>query len=202
MNQRIAGLLVSATLLTFTHGALAGQAKWTKEGTKAGVTVYTSPVEGSDVPRVKAVTTLDATTDEVWEVFNSVLSKSKGVKEIKKLGSCGDGCEYIYQRLGHALIKDRHYVLKMKSTITEKNGMRTYKRIWHKTDEKKPIGSGAIPIEKISGSWTLAPVDEGRATRITYTNHMDLGGSVPAALFSAGFVENAFKILSSFRTAL
>ncbi len=174
---------------------------WEKHGTEKGVTVYTAGVEGSDVPRVKAVTTLDATTDEVWERLGEVLGKTKGLKQIKRLGTCGENCEYVYQRMGHPLIKDRHWVVKMKWTATGDDGTRTYRKTWKKTDEMDVIGTGALPVEHLSGSWTLAPAGDGSRTRITYVNHMDLGGNVPAALFGKGFIECAYTLLGKFRAA-
>ncbi len=171
-------------------------ASWEKHGVKKGVTVYTQKVEGSGVPRVKAVTTVNVTTDDVWEHFQSTLKQSKGLKQFKKLGSCGENCELIYQKLGNALIKDRHYVLKMRWSIKEENGARTYRRVWKKTNQKTPVGDGALPVQSLNGSWTFKPANGNSQTRIVYVNHMDLGGSVPDGLFASGFVSHGYKIVS------
>lgn len=190
----------ATTVIAMLLAPSAGQAAaWTKDGHKGGVTVYTAPAEGSAVPRVKAVTTVEAGTDVVWAGLGKALSHTKGLKQIERLGSCGENCEYVYQRLGNPLIKDRHYVLKMRWSVEEKDGARTYRRSWAVTTEKPVIGTGAILVDKVSGSWTVAPVDGGKATRITYVNHMDLGGNVPASLFSKGFVDTAYKLLGKLR---
>ncbi|MBW2264516.1 MAG: hypothetical protein JRG91_21330, partial [Deltaproteobacteria bacterium] len=192
-------MLVILMIPPAVHAKSGG--KWKKHGVKKGVTVYTQTVEGSGVPRIKAVSTVTATTDEVWDSFQSTLKTTKGLKQFKKLGSCGENCEFIYQRLGNALIKDRHYVVKMRWTINEKDGARTYRRMWNKTSEKSPEGKGALPVQAISGSWTFKPTDVPGQTRIVYVNHMDLGGSVPDGLFSMGFVSYGYKIVAKLRKA-
>lgn len=175
--------------------------KWKKDGTKQGVTVYTKDVEGSGVPRVKAVATVSATTDEIWERFQSTLKTTKGLKQFKKLGSCGENCELIYQRLGNALIKDRHYVLKMRWTVQENDEGRTYRRIWKKTGKQVPSAAGALPVQSLNGSWTFQPTDTPGKSRIVYVNHMDLGGNVPDGLFASGFVKHGYKLVSKLRDA-
>jgi hypothetical protein len=195
--------MIIAVLLPLGLAIAAGQVraagKWKKHGSKNGVVVFVKEVEGSDVPRVRGKTVVDASTDEVWEGLSKILKKSKGVKKIKVLGTCGEGCRFVYQRLGHPLIKDRHYVLEMRESVSEQDGLRTYRRSWKKTAKKPLPGSSALEVEKVSGSWKLVPVDAGARTRITYINHMDLGGSVPDGLFSKGFVENAYKLLGKLR---
>ncbi len=189
-------IIIALSISSIAHAG----SKWTKHGTKNGVTVYTQPVEGSDVPRVKAVTTVSGDAEEVWNSLGS-MTKKGGFKVFKKLGPCGENCEYIYQRLGHALMKDRHYVIKMRWSESEEDGLKTFKRSWRKTDERDVIGTGAIPVEKISGSWTFKAVDGGERTRIVYLNHMDLGGNVPDGIFTNGFIKHGYKILAKFRMA-
>jgi hypothetical protein len=195
-----AAILITATLIT--AAAPSHAAKWEKDGSKAGVTVYKRSVEGSKIPQVKAVTTVDASTDEVWEYLSTGLKKSKKVKVAKNLGSCGANCKYVYHRLTHPLIKDRHYVIKMKWSVTGAEGQRTYKRTWKKTNEKKVESKGSMLVEKISGSWHVKPIEGGTKTRLTYVNHMDLGGSVPSGMFSNGFIKQTYKILKRIRKAL
>lgn len=172
---------------------------WTKHGQKSGVSVSTAPVEGSEVPRVRAVVTIDASTDEVWDTITGNTLKMKGLKEKKNLGSCDDQCDYIYFRMGHPLIKDRQYVVKVRSTVTEKDGLKSYRRTWVRTDDKGAVGSGALTVKEISGSWVLKPMEGGERTRLVYSNHLDLGGSIPASLFTKAFIKNTYKLLSKIR---
>lgn len=181
--------------------ALAGGPPWEKHGTKNGVTVYTQKVEGSGVPRVKAVTTVDASTEEVWERYLATMPKTKGLKVLKKLGSCGKNCERLYQRIGHPLIADRHYVIEMSWSMKEKDGRKTFRRSWSKSDDSLLVGEGALPVQALDGGWTFRSLDSGR-TRIVYVNHMDIGGSVPDAWFAKGFVRFAYKLVARLRKEL
>lgn len=176
------------------------QAKWVKEGTKKGVTVYSTDVQGSDIKKVKAITTVNATSDEVWAYLPEALSKSKSSGlTAKHLGKCGDNCEYIYQRIHHPLIKDRAYVLKFTWKVTEKDGLKTYRRCWRMASGKK--AQGGIAPEKVQGSWTFRPVGDGSRTRVVFVSHMDLGHGVPAMLFNPGAIKKAYKMLGGFRKA-
>jgi hypothetical protein len=195
-------ILGAAIIAAGIAGRGAAASVWKEHGSKNGVTVFTAPVEGSDVPRVKGIVTIGATTDEVWSALISGKVKNKGLKQYKKLGKCGEGCEYVYHRLGHALIKDRHYIIKIETRVKENDGRRSYVRSWSKAVGMSLPGSGAMEVEKVSGSWTLTPVAGGGKTRLVYVNHMDLGGSVPAGLFATGFVESAYKILAKIRSAV
>ncbi len=190
------GLTLLAGLCLAGHVSGAGKAKWEKHGCKKGVTVYTKPVEGSLIPRVKAVTRIKATTDAVWEHINDPETREKGFVVFKELGSCGKDCTYIYQRVAHPLMKDRHYVIKMRNKIVEKDGLRTYRRWWKKTDEKDVEQADAILADDISGAWILQPLDGGKSTRLTMLNHMDLGGKISKKMFAMGFVKSHYKILS------
>lgn len=184
-----------AAALTLSIPASAG---WEKHGHKDGVTVYTTDVEGSDVPMVRAVASIDASTDDVWSHLITMKS-GHGLKVKKKLGACSDTCDLYYMRLGHPFIKDRHFVVKMKWSITEKDGLRTYKRTWNKTSDENLPESNAMTVEMVKGSWTLKPASEGTRTRLSYVSHLDLGGNVPPGLFSTGFIKKSYAIVSSIR---
>jgi len=192
-------LLVAASLCV--NVSAAEKVKWEKHGYKKGVTVYTMPVKDSLIPRVKAVTKIEATTDAVWDHIIDPETHEKGFAAFKELGPCGKNCTYIYQRITHPLMKDRHYVIKMRNKIIEKDGLRTYRRWWRKTDEKPVEKADAIVADSISGAWILQPLDGGRSTRLTMLNHMDLGGKISKKLFAMGFVKSHYKILYEHLTA-
>jgi hypothetical protein len=83
----------------------------------------------------------------------------------------------------------------------EQDGLTAYRRWWSKSASHAPQGEGALPVTHVDGAWTLTPVDGGARTRITYLNHMDLGGSLPDGIFSTGFVVYGYLILGRFRQA-
>jgi len=180
-------------------GNVQAASSWDYDGRKEGVAVYTREVKGSDVPMVKAVTVVSARPEQVWNMISGGYLKVDGLKERRALGTCGEGCEYIYVRLGNWMITDRHYVIRIQNRIEEVNGQKRYVRTWTKALDRKPQGAGAMDVNQISGSWIMEPIEDGTKTQLTYINHIDLGGSVPSSLFSPRFVEKSYDILSNMK---
>ncbi|MBW2263757.1 MAG: hypothetical protein JRG91_17485 [Deltaproteobacteria bacterium] len=100
------GLVLLTVMCLAGHASAGEKVKWKKHGYKKGVTVYTKPVEGSKIPRVKGVTKLGATTDEVWEHINDPETRKRGFEVFKELGPCGKDCTYIYQKVSHGRTGD------------------------------------------------------------------------------------------------
>jgi hypothetical protein len=203
MHRKLHVLLMMAVVLVATS-AEAGK-KWTKDGTKGGVTVYTREVEGSEIHEIKGVGTISATTDEVWEHLITSKTFVKTMPDIiisKKLKDCGETCGYWYQVLHHPPLKDRHYVLKVQWKITEnEDGTRSYRRWWKVTKKVKAPSGKYMLVEKVSGAWNLKPREDGKKTVITYKNHIEMGGKVPIGLVNSGAVTNAYKFIQNLRKA-
>lgn len=178
----------------------AKSSSWEKDGTQDGVTVFTRPVRGSGVPMVMGVTTVDANPAQVWQLVDNGGIKLRGLKERRTIERCGGKCEYVYVRLGNWLISDRHYVLKMTSSVEQTDLGTSYAKTWTKArDRKPPSDASAVEVMQISGKWILDPLDGGKKTRLTYINHLDLGGSVPTVLFAPKFVAKSYDILKKVR---
>ncbi|MBN2526306.1 MAG: hypothetical protein JXR76_07925 [Deltaproteobacteria bacterium] len=193
--------------MTFTSIAVASMilvsdvnanGKWEKHGKEDGIIVYTTGYPQSKVPLVKAVTVVNAPSDKVWQYITQSM-EIDGLKDRRTLDTCGRGCDYVYVRMGNWMITDRYYVIKVNWSVSDKEGHPQYFRRWSKTSERKPAGTKGVPVRSIRGSWTLTPIDNGKRTRITYINHLDLGGNVPPLLFSRGFVSNAYDLLRNIR---
>jgi hypothetical protein len=196
------GKLIATVIALALVPSAGWAAQWEKHGTKNGVTVFTAPVEDSDIRKIKAVTRIEGDTDSVYQRFGKVLAKvkSKGVSA-QKLGSCGEDCQYVHQRISHPLIKDRSYVLKFHYTVTETDGLRTYRRVWKMTSDIPVPGPGGVLPDHVSGSWTFVPVDGGESTRLVLVTHMDLGSGVPAGIFNMVSVKKAYKALAQIRAS-
>ncbi len=188
---------LTAILLVATPVCLAGEAKWEKAKEKKGVTVWTRPVEGSPYLDVKGTGSVDATLSEVFEFLDDPQNMKKlsgSVKEVKALGSCGEGCTYIYERVGQKPVQDRHYVLEMRH---EAKGEGTCRFWWKVSKKKKPQGTGAVEVTKHDGSWHISEKD-GK-TRIVYRNYMDVGGNIPVAFANMGVVNGAIDFFVNLR---
>ena len=204
-TKKIAPVLVLALLLV-PLAVTAGKAKWEKDGYKDGVSVYTRTVEGSEIKEIKAVATIGASTEKVWDHLITSKTFVKVMPDVvvsKKLSEdCGENCGYWYQVLKHPPIKDRHYVLKVQWKITENDdGTKSYRRWWKVTKAVKPPSGDHLLVEKVSGAWNLKPKDGGKKTVITYKNHIEMGGKVPISLVNSGAVANGYKFLKNLRKA-
>ncbi|MBN2343343.1 MAG: hypothetical protein JXX29_20730 [Deltaproteobacteria bacterium] len=196
LNSTFITVCAAATLMLVSD--VNARESWEKHGVENGIVVFTATEAGSNVPSVKAVAVVNAPTEEVWQYITESMQVD-GLKMRRNLGSCGDGCDYVYVRMGNWMITDRHYVAKVKWTRELVDGYPKYVRVWNKTADKKPLGGNAIVVSSVRGSWTLEPIQNGKKTRITYINHLDLGGNVPPSIFSKGFVSNAYDIIKAIK---
>lgn len=176
-------------------GVVQSGPQWKIHGVDSGVTVFTSEVKGSEIPRVRAIAEVHATTDDVWRYITGPSFTINGLKEKRQIGKCGSDCELTYIRVGHPLMTDRHYVARFENRIEPFNGSVRYKRMWRPQNDRTPQDDSAIVVGQVVGSWTLEPLNDGNATRVIYESHVDLGGAVPAALFRKGFVSAAYSVL-------
>lgn len=206
MKTRTILAILALSALAVPATLAAAKAKWEKHGTKKGVTVYTRDVAGSEVHEIKSVAVIGAPTDKVWDHLVTSKTFVKTMPDVivsKKIKDCGESCGYWYQVLNHPPIKKRHYVLKVQWQIKEnEDGTISYRRWWKVTTAVKPLQGGMLLVKKVSGAWNLVPKDGGQKTRITYRNHIEMGGKVPIALVNSGAVSNAYKFLQNLGAAL
>jgi hypothetical protein len=206
MTRRTHALcLATCAALLCSAAALAAASKWKKHGSKKGVTVYTRSVDGSEVHETKGVTSIDAAPGDVWDFISDpdkLMSITPELVEWKSLGSCGDRCEYVYQRMHHPLIKDRHAVMKLRWKITEKDGETSYRRWFVLTGEKPLPKVEAVTFRSLSGSWSLRPGAEDGTTRVVYLSHADAGGKLPVTFLNKGILGRTYDILKTLRKKL
>jgi hypothetical protein len=164
------------------------------------VAVWVADTPGSDVPTVMAIAEIPAAPEAVLRFVRGPGMRFDGLKELATVDRCGAHCEYVYFRMGNWAITDRHYVVRMEWRATADGGHTRYEGTWSFPRDRQPqVKGGAAGIRGTHGSWILAPTDGGRRTLATYTNHLDLGGSVPAGLYSLGFVRHAYTVLAAVR---
>ena len=177
-----------------------GGGGWKKAKSKAGVVIYTREKEGSQYLEVKGTGTVDATPDEVFAFLSDMGNYKKlspSLKEAKDLGSCGEGCRYIYERVGQWPVTDRHWVFEQR--VVEK-GEGSWVFSWKVSGKKKPEGEGAIAVTEHTGSWTVSPAD-GK-TRVVYRNHIEMGGDIPVDFVNNGSVKGALDFYINLRKSI
>jgi len=199
MKKWIQAIVIVSALIALTIGPAAASTSWEYRETKDDIAIYTRPVSGSRVPMVKAIAVVATSPQRVWKLISRGNLRVDGLKERRILGACGENCEYLYVRFGNWMITDRHYVIRIRNESAQKNGGVRYIRSWAKTAERKLPDIHAIDVKQISGSWIMEPLDGGAKTRLTYINHLDLGGNVPPILFTPRFIDKTFDIVRVIR---
>lgn len=196
---------MAAKLLTgfFFISTLMFANKWEKEMTESGITVWTRSIKGSDIKQVKAYTVIKQHPDIIWaglqesDKFLKVMPNVVAKQDFEK---CGENCKLTFQKIHKSPLKDRVYVIKVQWKRTEdENGKivihHTYKHVKGHAKAK-----GGLEVSNIFGRWGLISED-GKKTKFTYVNHVDLGGMVPSSLVNSSLSENAFKFLKQLRAA-
>jgi hypothetical protein len=101
-----------------------------------------------------------------------------GVRQSRVL-TRGERSLDVYQRLDLPLIDDRDFTLRV--SWGEDGAARWLRFAIANERGPQPI-PGVVRVRVNQGSWYLAPIGDGRATRAMYQFHLDLAGSIPAWL--------------------
>ncbi|MFH1436809.1 MAG: hypothetical protein ABIJ56_13970 [Pseudomonadota bacterium] len=177
--------------------------KWSKISSINGITVWLGSVKGTDIKEAKGFTMIDAEPEKVWAVIDDNDKMKRVVPHVKKsreVGSCGKNCKYEYKLISYAPLKDRHVIIKVKSTMTETGAGKQYKRWWIKTKDKKPEPQeDMMEILKMYGQYDFVPTADGGKTEFTYMYFVDYGGSATPILVNTNLPLATYKFLNNLR---
>ena len=203
-KQALFAIAISlAGLLAFPSLALA-DGEWEFNDEEDGISIYIRDVDDSDFNEIKAIAVLECTTDEIWDLLTDAKTFVKvmpSVTKSERIDTCGEECYIIYQYLELDGIDDRQYILEVRASITQKDGVNEYTRKWKVSDRKPEPLEDVVTVEHVKGKWKLRSVDGGKKTKFTYQNHIDVGGSVPSVLANERAEDNALQYLKNVRKA-
>jgi hypothetical protein len=131
---------------------------------------------------ILAHTEIEATPEAVFKVVTDFerwpqfMPTTKAVKIVKRTSAD----EFVmYELISPPLVSDRDFYLQVKLTHgTPANGG-VFKSQWTCLPDFGPTQEGIIRMRVNEGSWTYAPIDGGKRTRITYLQVSHPGGSIP-----------------------
>jgi len=175
--------------------------KWQKEFTEDGVTVWSRNIEGTKVIQVKAFTVVNQNPDVIWRGLQEDGKFMKCMPNViikKDFEKCGENCKLTFQKIHRAPLKDRTYVIKVTWTRKEENGKIIIHHVYKQVKGHKMATQNGMEVDNIFGRWELVSED-GKTTKFTYINHVDLGGLVPASLVNKSLKENAAKFLKNLK---
>lgn len=192
---KIAGMFFFVLPLLFSAG------KWKKEISKENITVWTRSVEGSNIREARGQTVINLEPKKLFlgmedrEKFSKVVTD---IVESEELGSCGENCTYVYEKMHHPPLKDRVYVIKVQWKEEETPKGTRIKQWWEKAEDKKPPCEGVEMVE-LYGSYLFEPAGGGKKTKFTYTYFVDPGGVAIAFFVNKSLAGSTFDILKALR---
>lgn len=153
---------------------------WQKVTHEKGITVYKREVKNSAVKQLKASMVVKAPINRVLAVvldFKTYRQWHPNIKKMKHLDK-----EKVYIAYGLPMPASDRDVVLGKKVILDKGKRTVYLKMKHRRDYRVPEQDGFVRIPRLSAQWAFTPVNQGRATAITFTGLADLGGWVPAWL--------------------
>jgi hypothetical protein len=184
----------------FTSLLNAEQSPWQLRGTHEGIPVYTRQVEGSPILEYKANVIVDAPMPKVIALFEDEKQIRRWYYQCvlsKLVENEGPKQEVIYLILHLPWpVAARDFVFRRTRSEDPANGIIIY-TLTALPDRLPPV-KGMIRVQSIKSSWTFRSLPEGQ-TELTFQQHTDPGGSIPASLINEMAVDTPFYSLKNFR---
>jgi len=175
--------------------------EWKLISTSDGVALYRRLRPGSGHYESKAIGEIAAVTTTVQAVIDDVDSYPRFMPytvESRILKREGDSV-IEYQRISTPLIKDRDYILRVRTTSKTVEGGTSYFSRWETENELGPAERpGIVRVKLCEGGWLLEPAGPN-LTRATYSIHTDSGGAIPAFVKNIGSQVGIRKIFAAIR---
>lgn len=192
--DRLALTFPIALLVALTSTPVAGEENgWEHARTKAGVEVHTRAVPGSIFKEFRATGVVPAPMAQVVAWWQDPTTFTQWIDSCVEARIVGEGVRASYLKFDFPFpASDRDVVLRaveIESTpdrvVMESRSM----------DGLVPEVEGLVRIPMMIGRWEFRARDE-RSTAITYRQHMDAGGRLPAFVLNRAAVDNPIGTLS------
>ncbi|MFO0616399.1 MAG: hypothetical protein U0414_27655 [Polyangiaceae bacterium] len=150
-------------------------------GKKDGVTLYKREAERGLEFAVEG--DLPASPERVRRVMLDYPAHTKWQERLAecKVLARGDDWADVYERLSLPMLDDRDYTLHV---TWGADGDVLWSRFTTANDKGPPEVDGVVRVTLHEGSWTFAPIQEGKATHAFYRFHLDIDSSFAQSLGS------------------
>ena len=193
--------VVACLVLFFTLQPAAGSENWKLEKEKNGISTYSSKVEGSTYKAFKAVTTVNASMASVGDVLRDVdeyplwMDKVTETKILKKYNA-NDMDVYIVMNFPWPTT-DRDAVASARTTIDPGTGNVTVTTELIENSDVAPKDK-LVRLPKMFQQFILV-YKEFDQTEVTYSLHMETGGSLKAILVDGQTQKSPHKSLENLK---
>ena len=200
MMQWVPSVLFGALLLLPAGSALA-DGEWEHNDEEDGITLYIRDVDDSSINELKAITIMDCTTEQLFNILIDPNMTPKFIENLTKseqVGTCGDNCILVY-RYVETTLTDVHYVLKMRWSVTEREeGYNEYTIKWRLADEQPEETDDAIVAEGVKGRYKMRVVQDTK-TKFTLQTHFHISGPAPFPLINEGMEDGTIDTVKNLR---
>jgi len=175
----LGALLLGRPALALDAAAPPG---WTESARGENLAVFYREEPKTHAQEILAYTEFDAPPEAVFRVVTDFEAWPKFMpfsKESKILQRAGDDSVLLYQLVSPPMVSDRDYVLEVALTFGSPANGFVYKSQWSCVPDGLPERKGVIRMRINDGSWTYAPIDGGKRTRVTYSLLSSPGGAIP-----------------------
>ncbi|MFP4039199.1 MAG: START domain-containing protein [Desulfosudaceae bacterium] len=183
MKQTAPVILIAFLVMCLSLPA-AASGEWELEKEKDGVSTYSREVEGSDYSAFKATAEIDATMAAVGDVLRDVpnfpewMAKIKDAEIVKK-HNANDMDVYLIMDFPWPT-KDRDVVTQARTTVDSETGdLKVNTTILEDTDI--PEKDKMVRLPELTQQFVLKFIEMDK-TEISFSVHMEAGGSLPSSL--------------------
>ncbi len=174
------------------------QNDWELKKSSDGINVYTRKTNNSDIYEFKANTTVNASTNDVFNVLFDADNYSQWVDQIsysKKVTS-SEKFYLVYYQIDLPIgFKNRDIVLQ-NNVLKDDNGTITVKLV--SAPENYSKKDGFIRIEEAYGYWYIKPA--GNLSEVTYKFYSNPKGNFPAWIVNIFIVDGPYKTLKNLKS--
>lgn len=178
---------------------------WTEAKRSDNLVIFYKDNDRLQAREILAYTEIEAKPEAVYRVVTDFESwpqfmpSAKAVKIVKRMSAV----EFImYEVISPPLVSDRDFYMHVKLTPgTPANGG-VFKSQWTSLADFAPPTDGIVRMPVNEGSWTYEPIDDGKRTRVVYSQLAHPGGSLPNWLVNRSTVSLIPDVFKAVRKRL
>jgi uncharacterized protein YndB with AHSA1/START domain len=155
----------------------------------------------SNARELQVISTVKAPPEAVFHVVTDFENYPKYMpynREARVLKRTGD-VALVYTLSAPPVIAPRDLVAEITMTRGSPDTGGVYRSAWVARPDLAPTRSGVVRLRISSGSWTMEPIDGGRATKIVYDVVTNPGGALPRAFADASTNSGMVDLLNAVR---
>ncbi len=198
MRNKALIIVFLCTALAAASVLFSAEENWNKEFTKEGITVYTRPVEGSNLKEFKGEGIINAPMEVCINVMNDTESATKWRPDciVSKLIKAEGNISIAYSETKVSWpVSNRDVIAKTEITISPDKVLYAFTGI--DNPEMVPLKENVVRITDIIGTWIFER--KGNDTLMTYQAKINPAGSVPTWLANKTSVDQPYKSILGMR---